>query len=93
MQAVLNNVTEYLERNNISLRLIYPQAMDMFALKQFSFERHDEQLFITVQIPLSPLAEPFRLYNVQVVDIPTPTSDHLTRLTGIPTLVAFNPVD
>ena len=93
MQSVLNNVTEYLERNNISLRLIYPQAMDMYALKQFTFERHDEQLFITVRIPLSPFSEQFHLYKVQVVDLPTPTSDHMTRLTGIPNLVAFNPVD
>ena len=89
VEKLYNEITEHLK--GTSFKIAFTQIDWFYKNVEFAAMRENNTLFLSLKIPLTTFEEPFDVYQIQTVPLPTHDSEgHVTHLTNMPQAIALS---
>jgi len=92
----LRNVLDHVDRKVgvltvDGLHVLCKEALHYYRMHEFMATRSGRDIIVNLPIPLGPLRRTFALYQVYVMPIPVPDSNHATTLMQVPQYIGYHP--
>ena len=92
----LRNVLDHINRKVGVLtvdgqHVLRKEALHYYRMHEFMATRSGRNIIVYLPIPLGPLRHTFALYEVHVMLLPVPDSNHATTLIQVPQYIGYNP--